>query len=44
MDDPRKQNLVTAVIPLPATGLLMLGMMGLGGLGVVARRRKDKAA
>ncbi|WP_209427065.1 hypothetical protein [Pararhodobacter sp. SW119] len=38
------QNLVTTAIPLPATGLLMLGMMGLGGIGVVARRRRDKAA
>lgn len=39
------QSLVTATpIPLPATGLLMLGVMGLGGIGVVARRRRDKAA
>ena len=44
-DDPRFQNLVTATpIPLPATGFLMLGVMGLGGIGVMARRRRDKAA
>jgi hypothetical protein len=41
-DDPRYQNLVTATpIPLPATGLLMLGLMGLGGIAsIVARRRR----
>ncbi len=44
-DDQRYQNLVTATpIPLPATGLLMLSVMGLGGIGVMARRRRDKAA
>ena len=41
----RSQNLVTAtVIPLPATGFMMLSVMGLGGIGVMVRRRRDKAA
>ena len=42
--NPRPQNLVTTAIPLPATGFLMLSVMGLGGIGVMARRRRDKAA
>ena len=40
--NPRSQNLVTAtVIPLPAAGWLLV--TGLGGLALVARRRKSAA-
>lgn len=39
---PRHQNLVTvSAVPLPAAGWLML--MGLGGLGMMARRRMQRA-
>ena len=45
LESSSHQSLVTATpIPLPATGFLMLGVMGLGGIGVMARRRRDKAA
>ena len=44
LESASSQSLVTATpIPLPATGLLMLGVMGLGGIGVMVRRRRQTA-